>query len=99
MMLRLRLSPQARIDLDNIWQYSVQNWNVAQAEKYLGILDATMKILSEQPGLGRSIEDIRKGYFKFPSASHLLIYRITSEHIDIIRILHKSSDVERHLGL
>jgi len=98
-MLRLRLSPQARIDLDNIWQYSVQNWNVVQAEKYLGILDATMKILREQPELGRKIDDVRKGYFKFPTASHLLIYRITPEHIDIIRILHKSSDVERHLGV
>jgi toxin ParE1/3/4 len=56
-----------------------------------------MKLLATHPTLGRSLSDIREGYFKFPSSSHLLIFRITNEAIEFVRILHKSSDVERHM--
>jgi toxin ParE1/3/4 len=96
-MLAIRLSPLAQADLDGIWQYTLTQWNEAQAEAYLLGLDASMKILAENPRLGRSLDDIRSGYFKYQSAQHLLIYRLTSEAIEFIRILHKSSDVERHV--
>ena len=47
-----------------------------------------MKLLANQPGLGRDIDDIREGYFKFPAASHIFIYRSQSDAIEIVRILH-----------
>ena len=96
-MKRLRLTPQARRDLDGIWEYSVRQWSVDQAETYLQALNSTMQLLTEQPQLGRSIDDIREGYLKFLAGSHLLIYRVKTDCIEIVRILHKSSDVERHL--
>ncbi|MDE2444838.1 MAG: type II toxin-antitoxin system RelE/ParE family toxin [Alphaproteobacteria bacterium] len=96
-MRRLRLSPRARADLDGIWTYSVQTWNLDQCEAYLRSLDGTMKLLCEQPALGTDISDIRGGYRKFPTGSHLLIYKFNSDHLEIIRILHKSSDVVRHV--
>lgn len=96
-MRRLRLSPQARNDLDGIWEYSRRLWTTDQAEAYLLALNSTMQLLIEQPELGRRIDDIREGYLKFPSASHLLVYRIKVDSIEIMRILHKSSDIERHL--
>jgi toxin ParE1/3/4 len=93
----IRLTPQARADLDTIWDYTVQQWNVDQAEAYMRTLDTTMQLLAGQPALGRKIEDIREGYLKFPAASHLFIYREKPDCIEIVRILHKSSDVEQHL--
>jgi toxin ParE1/3/4 len=96
-MRAIRLTPQALTDLDAIWDYTVQQWDVDQAEAYMRTLDATMQLLAGQPGLGRKIDDIRKGYLKFPAASHLFIYRIKEGMIEIVRILHKSSDVEQHL--
>jgi toxin ParE1/3/4 len=96
-MIPIRLTPQARADLDEIWDYTAQQWNVDQAEAYMLTLDATMQLLAGQPGLGRKIDDIRQGYLKFPAASHLFIYRVKPDCIEIVRILHKSSDVERHL--
>jgi toxin ParE1/3/4 len=56
-----------------------------------------MNILTGQPGLGRSIDNVRVGYFKFPTASHILIYRLKPGAIDFVRILHKSSDVDSHV--
>ena len=96
-MKRLRLTPQARADLDGIWEYYVKQWSVDQAETYFLALNSTMQLLTERPELGRKIDDIREGYLKFLAGSHLLIYRVKADCIEIVRILHKSSDVERHL--
>jgi toxin ParE1/3/4 len=96
-MLSIRLSPLARADLDEIWGYTVKRWDVAQAESYMRGLDGSMKLLAENPRMGRSIDDVRVGYFKFPSASHLLVYRLRPGVIEVMRVLHKSMDVERHV--
>lgn len=47
-----------------------------------------LKLLAENPRMGRAIDDIRKGYFKFPAASYILIYRLKPEAIEFMRILH-----------
>jgi toxin ParE1/3/4 len=93
-MTSVRLTPQAKRDLDDIWVYTAERWNVDQAEAYLRTLDATFQLLAEHPGMGRSIDDIRKGYFKFPAASHVLIFCVRDGRVEIVRVLHKSCDVE-----
>ena len=96
-MNSIRLTPQAKADLDNIWAYTAQQWNIDQAEAYMRALDATFPLLVLNPRLGRNIDDICKGYFKFPTASHILIYRLNKAQVEIVRILHKCSDVEARL--
>jgi toxin ParE1/3/4 len=96
-MSQLWLTRKARADLDAIWDYTAHHWGEDQAEAYLLSLGETMQLLAKQPGLGRKIEDIREGYFKFPAASHVFIFRLAPGVIEIIRILHKSMDVDRHL--
>jgi toxin ParE1/3/4 len=97
MTLQIRLSPLAQADLDDIWTYTIVQWDEAQAQAYLLGLDTTMKLLAENPRIGRAIDEIRKGYFKFPAASHLLIYRLKPDAIEFMRILHGRMDVERHV--
>ena len=96
-MRQIRLSPKARADLDSIWNYTALHWGISQAEDYMGALGKTMKLLAGSAHLGRNIDDIRKGYFKFPAASHIIFYRIAPDTIDVIRVLHKGMDVERNL--
>jgi toxin ParE1/3/4 len=93
-MIVVRLTPQAKRDLDEIWAYTAERWDVAQAEAYLRTLDASFKLLADHPGIGRKIDDIRKGYFKFPAGSHIVIFRVNKEQVEIVRVLHKSRDVE-----
>lgn len=97
MTLPIRLSPLAQTDLDEIWNYTVAQWDEAQAQAYLFGLNTTMKLLAENPRMGRAIDDIREGYFKFLAASHLLIYRLNPEAIEFMRILQGRMDVERHV--
>ena len=96
-MSQLRLSPKAQTDLAAIWDYTALHWGEEQADAYVLSLGETMKLLANQPGLGRNIDDIREGYFKFPAASHIFIYRTRPNTIEVVRILHKSMDVERHV--
>ena len=96
-MNSVRLTPQAKADLDEIWEYTVKQWNIDQAEAYMRALDATFNLLVLNPRLRRNIDDIRKGYYKFPTASHILIYGVHKAQVEIVRILHKSSDVEVRL--
>ena len=96
-MTPVRLTPQAQSDLDGIWAYTAKQWSLDQAEVYMRTLDATFRLLAQHPGMGRGIDDIREGYFKFPAASHILIFRVEKGQVEIVRILHKSSDVETQL--
>jgi toxin ParE1/3/4 len=92
------LSPAARADLEQIWEYSARNWGKDQAVRYiLGIRDAC-QALADGHRQGRQADDIRPGYRKLAVGSHVLFYRITDAGlIDVIRILHQRMDVAAHL--
>jgi toxin ParE1/3/4 len=96
-MIALRFAPRARADIDGIWTYTVEKWNMGQAEAYLLAIDQALGLLQENPRLGRNARDIGPGLFKFPVASHVIYYRLAAGTLDVVRVLHKSMDVERHL--
>lgn len=96
-MIALRFAPRARADIDGIWNYTAQKWNLDQAEAYLLAIDQALGLLQENPRLGRSADEIGHGLYKFPVASHVIYYRLTSGSLNIVRVLHKGMDVERHL--
>jgi toxin ParE1/3/4 len=96
-MSRFILSPRAREDLEKIWIYSTQNWDPVQAEHYLRRIEEAVHLLAETPVRGRSCDHIRKGYRKYPVGSHILFYRSVSHGIDVVRILHRQMDFDRHL--
>lgn len=95
-MIALRFARRARADLDGIWSYTVERWNSDQAEAYLRAIDQALKLLRTNPRLGRSAHHVRQDLFKFPVASHVIYYKISSRNLAVIRILHKSTDVSRH---
>lgn len=94
---KLTLTPRARRDLDDIWDYSRNRWGERRAEAYLRQLSLDMRTVVDIPRLGQSAEEIRPGYRRFRSGSHVLFYRVTDTGIAVIRILHERMDVARHL--
>jgi len=97
MSISYRLSPRAQRDLDEIWDYSAATWGIDQAEAYTRQIWQHIRLIATTPSLGRSCPEIRQGYRKFPSGSHLLFYRESQDGIEVIRILHGNMDVSRHL--
>ena len=90
-------SSQAEQDLTDIWIYTAEEWNLAQADLYLDELVAGIEGLSTHPELGYSRDDIRAGYRSLNVSQHIVFYTVTEEQVLIVRVLHKSVDVQRHL--
>jgi len=87
-----RLRPRALDDLEAIWLYTAAQWSVDQADLYIRQLTAGMDLLLEQPEIARERTELTPPVRIHPVASHLIVYRIEAEHLDIIRIRHGRED-------
>jgi toxin ParE1/3/4 len=92
------LSPRARRDLSDIWDYSDEHWNAAQADSYVRLIAEACERLASGRIAGRSADIVRAGYLRHSVGSHVLFYRARRRAgIEIVRILHRRMDIERHL--
>jgi len=71
---RFTLSPRAQADLDEIWDYTVKHWGVDQAEFYVRLIETAIKTVAAEPRRGWSCDEIRQGYKKYSTGSHLLFF-------------------------
>jgi toxin ParE1/3/4 len=94
-MLPYRISKKAVEDLKDIGRYTQHKWGISQRNKYLKQIHDSFLQLTENPNIGFNCDFILEGYRKFPQGSHIIFYKIVTDNsIEIIRILHKSMDVE-----
>lgn len=97
-MSKFELSGKAKSDLIKIAKYTQLTWGTAQRNDYLKLLDNTFHQLVDEPMLGVNFDYIREGYRKRPQGSHIIYYKEhKTNQILIVRILHKSMDVNRAL--
>jgi toxin ParE1/3/4 len=81
-MSRYVLSPRARADLDEIWNYTTQRWGTAQAEDYIRLLQRAIETVAEEPRRGRTCDEVRKGYRKYSVGSRTVFYKSVRAGID-----------------
>lgn len=96
-MNRYVLSPAARADLEQTWDYTCQRWDDDQAEEHVREIQRAIERVVDNPMIGRACDELRPGYRKHAVGSHTLYYRIVGDVIDVVRILHQRMDVDRHL--
>ena len=96
-MTEYRLSPLAEADLNDMFDYSLDRWGVRQAETYLRQIYEAVEAVAVTPKIGRSCDQIRAGYWRYPAGSHVIFFRISPYGIDVVRILHNRMDFDRHL--
>jgi len=61
MTTRNTLRQLAQNDLEEIWLYSLQEWGIDQADKYIRALVSRFAWLSENPNIGKRRDDIKQG--------------------------------------
>ncbi len=94
-MATFTLTEKAKSDLKDIARFTQKRWGRDQRNKYLKDLDACFFRLADNPSLGRECSEVRAGYHKFPTGSHVIYYRsVPKSRVEIVRILHESMDVE-----
>lgn len=91
------LTQRAARDLAEIADYTIQMYGVAQSRAYRDALHDCFTLLVETPRLGRSAEYIDPQLRCFAHQSHVIFYRPENHGILIVRVLHSSMDVLRHL--
>lgn len=97
-MYSFKLSQKAVEDLIDIGRYTTKIWGASQRNKYLKQIDDCFAQLSKKPTLGIKCDYVAKGYRKVPQGSHMIFYKLNTEDVvEIIRVLHKSMDVNSQL--
>lgn len=93
-MANLLFSNKAVEDLTNIWNYTVEMWSEAQADRYYNQLVNTCRQLAAQSDcLGRAYEEIMTGLYGYRTGRHVVFYRSLPENtVEIVRILHERMD-------
>lgn len=91
------LSRAADGDLAEIFTYSFQTFGEAQAETYFLDLSACLRMLADNPRLGRGAGLSHRDMLKHAHGSHVIYYLIEEPGIFVVRVLHRSMDGERHL--
>lgn len=97
MAAEFRLLPKAEADYFTIYAYTYENFGEAQAEKYIGGLLDSFTLITEYKRIGRDIDHIRAGYFRYEYERHTIYYRLDQDGISIVRILGDRQDPLRHL--
>jgi toxin ParE1/3/4 len=95
--VNFELSKLALKDIDSIWEYTVQNWSIKQAEKYYKNIISTIKLICQNPEIGKSISEVKETHRRKIVGSHMIIYKFQNDIIYIDRILHQSMDIENLL--
>jgi len=93
--MNLIYSPEAELDIDDIWFYIAVD-NQAKATELINIIKQTCIFLSENPEVGTKRDYLNKGLRHFSVKNRAIYYRIKTDNIEIVRILHGSRDIKRH---
>lgn len=94
---QLVIAPTAKTDFKDIYQYGLRQWGQTQSESYLENVKEQLWMLTEQPKIGIDRSELLLGVRSLPIESHTLFYRVTSDTVEIIRVLHSRQDPQRHL--
>ena len=98
--MNIKISKKALDDIESIWFFTAENWSVEQADRYYNTIFDEIEYLSVHPMSGRDYSHVRKNYRCSKVKSHLVFYRVnvSSNTVEIIRVLHQQMDIENRLN-
>ncbi len=72
--MKFWLTAPAKEDLLDIWDYSAQQWDLRQADRYIDALIDRMAWLTENTALWIPHPELGSGIYSYPEGSHLIIF-------------------------
>jgi toxin ParE1/3/4 len=95
-----RLSDRAEADLAEIWDYSAERWDAAQADRYIDALMSRFVWITENSALWKPRPDLAEGLYSYPQQSHMIYFRTCADVrglIEIVRVLHGRMEPDKHI--
>lgn len=84
-----KLSHLAAEDFSGIYEYTLLNFGVRQADKFTDDMETSLERLANSPLLGRHIPEIGPEIRRLDHDRHAIFYRVREGDIFIVRILHQ----------
>lgn len=91
-MNQIRVSDEAKADLDEIWLYIAQD-NPDAADKYIRAIVSRFPTLASMPLMGRQREELSPRLRSFPVGRHVIFYRPLDNGVEIARVLDGARDL------
>ncbi len=86
-MARVRLTPRARDDLDEIWLHIARD-NIGAADRLIDAISARCNSLADFPDLGPARPDIAPDARMLTIDNYIVLYRHDRDDIEIVRVTH-----------
>jgi len=97
-MPKYYLTHKAVADLDEIWDYTFEQWSEKQADDYYDLLIASCEKITQNPSLGRNYKGIIDDLYGLRTNRHIIFYRIIKkDEIEVERILYERMDLESRI--
>jgi toxin ParE1/3/4 len=95
---RVCLTPEAESDLEEIWVYTAKMWSVDQADHYINDLVSKFDLLAKAPFIARERTEFVPPVRVHRHQSHVIIYRLSRDNLDLLRVAHVRQNWELLLG-
>ena len=86
-------SPEAEDDLVAIWDWYSKKVSEAKADQMIDLICDVCDLLSSQPRMGKSYDELGEDVRSFPIRGYVLIYRPLEHGIELLSALHHSQDI------
>lgn len=91
-MPRLNWSPQALLDVQRLYRFLASK-DINAAKRAATAIRQGAKILGQQPGIGRPIEDMdpeyREWLIDFGDSGYVAMYRIEADEVIVLTVRHQ----------
>ncbi|MBL8909708.1 MAG: type II toxin-antitoxin system RelE/ParE family toxin [Archangium sp.] len=95
--MKLKVTVLAREDLRHIAAFTEDRWGERQAERYIRLLDAHLRALSDRPTPGKRCDDVKPGLRRISVGRHVIFFRVGKTVITVLRVLHDQMLPRLHL--
>ena len=86
-MAKYRLSSAADQDFEQLFEYGIDNFGIAQAKSYIDGLIIQFQNIAENPLHYQAVDHIRQGYRRSVYEKHAIYYVVSNDCVDVMRIL------------
>jgi toxin ParE1/3/4 len=92
--VKLYVTSDAEQDLDEIESYIGKD-NPRAAVNFVAQLTDRFSLLSRSPGIGHKRDELVAGSRSVSEGNYLIVYRTSSDTVEILRVLHGARDLEQ----
>lgn len=87
MTRHVRLTEEARRDLEELWWYCFQfEQSLQRADRALDDVQSTLRALAQSPRMGKRRSWLSEGQLAFRSKNYMVVYRESEDGIEVVAV-------------